>query len=515
MTSLSLTALHQRALAQIGGISPYRLVLSGLGAIAAVAFVLSFFGLVAAEPLALVVSGAVLAAVALASDAVAHRILRTPPRWESSLVTAGILLFILPPRLELVALAGAALTALVASVSKYLIAWRGRHILNPAALGVGIVAATPLVEATWWVGTAPLSIVVALAGLVVAVRTEKLRVVLVFLLVGAAATVVRLALAADATGAEYDAFQAGATAIAASPLLFLGVFMLSEPLTLPPRRNQQFAVAAVVGVLAGAQLSFGAFLLGPEQALLLGNLLAFAFALRTAVRLRFAGREFVTPTVLELRFEAQGTLAFVPGQYLELEVPHRKPDARGTRREFSIVSTPQDLPTVRIAYRDGGQKHPSTFKKALAATEPGDTLPVTGVWGDFVLPRADVPIVLVAAGIGVTPFVSQLRSAWQSGKARNAVLVYVAAEAAELAYRAELEETGAEVIVFTRDAPAGLPENWHWAQGVRLDAAGLARVVPDLAERHAYVSGPPRLIADLAPALQKARSLTTDAFAGY
>ena len=52
-------------------------------------------------------------------------------------------------------------------------------------------------------------------------------------------------------------------------------------------------------------------------------------------------------------------------------------------------------------------------------------------------------------------------------------------------------------------------------KGVRLDAAGLERVVPDIAARHAFISGPPRLIADLAPALQKARSLTTDAFAGY
>ncbi len=37
----------------------------------------------------------------------------------------------------------------------------------------------------------------------------------------------------------------------------------------------------------------------------------------------------------------------------------------------------------------------------------------------------------------------------------------------------------------------------------------------DLAKRAAYVSGPPRLISALAPALAKAKSLTTDAFAGY
>jgi len=71
------------------------------------------------------------------------------------------------------------------------------------------------------------------------------------------------------------------------------------------------------------------------------------------------------------------------------------------------------------------------------------------------------------------------------------------------------------VVVFTRDRPENLPGNWTWARGVRLDAAGLADVVPDIAARHAYISGPPGLIADLAPALAKARSVTTDAFSGY
>ncbi|MES2865592.1 MAG: FAD-dependent oxidoreductase, partial [Actinomycetota bacterium] len=229
----------------------------------------------------------------------------------------------------------------------------------------------------------------------------------------------------------------------------------------------------------------------------------------------FEKREFITPTAQELTFRARGKLKFLPGQYLELDVPHHHPDARGTRREFSIVSAPADLPTLRIAYKNGDQKHPSSYKRALAAAEPGATLAVTGTWGDFVLPKGEAPVLMVAAGIGVTPFVSQLRQLHAEGRTRDVVLVYVAAEASELAFRAELAETGVPTIVFCRDRPEGLPDHWVWAQGIRLDAAGLERVVPDIAARHTFISGPPRLIADLAPALQKAHSLTTDAFAGY
>jgi len=293
--------------------------------------------------------------------------------------------------------------------------------------------------------------------------------------------------------------------------------MLSEPLTMPPRRWQQLTVAAIVGVLVGWAPAIGTFpvSLGQERALLIGNLIAFLFAVRTAVRLVLVSRAAPTATVRELTFRTKRPLAFSAGQYIELEVPHRRPDARGTRREFSIVSAPEDLPTLRIAFREGGGAV-SSFKKALAEVEPGGTLPVTGVWGDFVLPRdRSAKILLVAAGIGVTPFVSQLRHLSATGDVRDIVLVYVASDASELAFRVDLEASGVRVVAFTRDEPAILPSTWTWAGGTRIDAAGLHREVPDLDQRHAYVSGPAGLIADLAPALEKARSITTDAFSGY
>ena len=141
------------------------------------------------------------------------------------------------------------------------------------------------------------------------------------------------------------------------------------------------------------------------------------------------------------------------------------------------------------------------------------------MWGDFVLPaKMSTPVLMVAAGIGVTPFVSQLRHLRlerQGGGARDVVFVYVASGAEELAFRQDLEDAGIPVIVFTRDEPTDLPAHWTWAKGVRLDADGLVQVVPDIASRHAYISGPPGLIADLAPALEKAHGLTTDAFSGY
>jgi len=520
----SFTAIRQRVLAVLGAVSMYRLVLSALAILAVIALTLSPFGLVGPGPLELVLSFIVLAAVISAVDALAQRLLHLPWRVESSLVTALILLFVMRPGSDAPALLGLALAGALASLSKYLIAWRGRHILNPAAFGAAVVSVIGAfgafewlgTSASWWVGTPVLSIPVAILGLAVLWRTEKVRVVLVFLLIAVGTAMVRQAVQAQQFDVEFSLPTALSFAVLQSPFLFLGVFMVSEPLTSPPRRWQQFWVAGVVGVLAGWPIVvFDLFTLGQERALLIGNLLALTFALRGSVRLTLEKREFITPTAQELTFRTKGKLRFQPGQYLELDVPHHRPDARGTRREFSIVSAPADLPSLRIAYKNGDQKHPSSYKRALAAAEPGAVLAVTGTWGDFLLPKGESPVLMVAAGIGVTPFVSQLRQLQADARSRDVVLVYVASEAAELAFRAELEATGVPTIVFSRDRPADLPSHWTWAQGVRLDAAGLERTVPDIASRHTYISGPPRLIADLAPALQKARSVTTDAFAGY
>ena len=518
----SFTAGWNRVAAVLGRFSMYRLVQFALALLAAIAFLLSFFGIVAPTPGELLATAAVLALVSLAVDAGAQRLMRLPLRTESSLITATILLFVLRPTLEPMGLVGVAIAALAASVSKYLLVWRGRHIFNPAAVGATVVtvisALLPLDAgiggSAWWVGTPALFGPVLLLGLLVVWRTGKVRVIALFLGVAIVVNLVRVAVQYQQLGEPIDLGTVAGQVLTASPFLFLGAFMLSEPLTLPPRRWQQLVVAALVGVLAGWPIPVGYVTLGQERALLIGNLVAFLFCLRAAIRLTLETRTAPSPTVRELVFRARRPLSFAPGQYLELDVPHRRPDAKGTRRPFSILSAPEDLPLVRVAYRDGVGAQ-SSYKRALAAAEPGDTFAVTGVWGDFLLPADPAaPILMVAAGIGVTPFVSQLRHLAATGERRDIVLVLVASDTSQLVFSADIAASGVPVRVFTRDEPDTLAEGWTWTGG-RIDADALTRAVPDIAARHAYISGPPGLIADLAPPLRAARSMTTDAFSGY
>ena len=377
----SLTALWTRTFGVLGRLSMYRLVVLSLALLAVFAFVTSFFGVLAPRPLELVAAWAVLGVTSVAVDAVAHRVLRTSWRWESTLITVLILLFVLRPTLEPLGLVGLAIAGAVASASKYLLAWQGRHIFNPAAVGATVLTILSvwlpdLGASAWWIGSPYLAAPVVVLGLLVLLRTEKVRVILVFLVIAVVVALARTATQYQEAGLALDIGQVFWQILWSSPFLFLGAFMLSEPLTLPPRRWQQFAVAGVVGVLAGWPIDIGEVSLGQERALLVGNLIAFVFAFRSAVRLTLARRVALTPSVRELVFRAGRGFRFTAGQYLELEVPHPRADSRGTRREFSIVSAPEELPTVRIAMREGSQ---SSYKKALALVEPGQSLPVTGV----------------------------------------------------------------------------------------------------------------------------------------
>ena len=234
--TFSFTALRQRVLAVLGAMSMYRLVLYSLVALALIALVLSSFGvIVSPTPLELLASFVVLALVISAVDAGVQRLLHLPWRIESSLVTALIMLFVMRPGVEPAALVGLALAGILASASKYLIAWRGRHILNPAAFGAAVVSVIGSfgafewlgTSASWWVGNGALAIPVAVLGLAVLWRTEKVRVVLVFLLIAIGTAVVRQAVQAQQFGIDFDIAAALQFAVLQSPFLFLGAFMVS------------------------------------------------------------------------------------------------------------------------------------------------------------------------------------------------------------------------------------------------------------------------------------------------
>ncbi len=343
-------------------------------------------------------------------------------------------------------------------------------------------------------------------------RTRHLTMGVVFTVIAA------LAVATIITTSGAGDFGSGlGTAFVSFPIVFFVGFMLSEPLTLPPRRWQQLVEAVVVAGLFGLEtigFHLGPVYASPLVALLVGNVLAFLVGQRRGIRLEYVGRRQLSETSWELSFRPRRRLRFTAGQFMELTLPHSGADVRGLRRTFSISSAPSDH-TVSFGIRTAARS--SSFKKALLALQPGQLVSATGVGGDFVLPRnPETPVALVAGGIGITPYMSQLAELEATETNRDVVIVYSSSSPDDLAYAEQLEAGGHRVFLVAPTPPEILPMSWTYLGAGPLTAELLLSAVPDAQSRVAYVSGPPGLVRSLTPALRRARvrGVKTDYFTG-
>ncbi|MCU1579465.1 MAG: oxidoreductase [Rhodoglobus sp.] len=500
-----------------GVLTMYKLVIVLLSAIGVIAILLSLFGqLTPWTPLQLLASAAVAIAFTCSTSLLFAMIMRVKPHLDSALITGLLLFFVMQPRLDLPGLAGIAVAGILASISKYLLAIRGRHIFNPAATGAFLVTLVVFATgidssyAAWWIGVPQLLIPVAIAAFLVLYRTQRLTVGAAFVLIAVAVAL------ADAVLRGAPVLEVLGFTVLQSPLVFFAGFMFSEPLTLPPRRWQQLLEAVVVAVLFTVPFAFGALNKTPQFALLVGNLVGFAFGQRRGIRLDYLGKQQLGPTTWELSFRPARPVRFVAGQYMELTIPHRGADFRGSRRYFSISSAPANDGPITFAITVPEKS--SSFKQALLDLEPGAIVRGTGVGGDFSLPADTTePLLLVAGGIGITPFASQLAAATARGEKRDVTVVYANSTPGELPYADLLKESGAHVVLYAPEAPSPLPDSWVYAGPGRVTGERLAATVPDVSKRRAFVSGPPALVNDLRKALrsQGARRVHSDYFSGY
>ncbi|GIG25752.1 FAD-dependent oxidoreductase [Cellulomonas denverensis] len=489
---------------RLGRVTMYRLLTLGLSALAAIAVILAATGALFFRPLDMLLSLAVALVSSAVSGYLAGRLFRTEPHAESTLITGLILFFLFWPTSEPRYLGALALAAVIANLSKYLIAWRGRHLLNPAAAGALVIGLTGLDATTWWVADPVLLAPVLVLAVLIVIRTRTFALVGMFVAVALLAIAVRLTVEGEAFG------PALWSAITSYPVLFLGTVMLTEPLTLPPRRWQRLTEAVLVAALTAVPFSIGPLVNTPELALIAGNLFGFAWGQHGAIRLTLVEHRQVGSRTHELRLRADRPVRFRAGQYVELTVPHDHPDRRGIRRVFSISCAPRagEL-TVALTVPE----RPSSFKRALVELPVGARLRATGVGGDFLLPADRRPVLLVAGGIGITPFASQLAE----DPGRDAVLVHAVGDHGDLAYAEVFGQAGTRVLVASPTPGADLPAGYLHLGVDRLTLEALTEAVPDADQRVAYVSGPPAMVDHTRALLRAAgvRRVRTDAFSGY
>lgn len=498
------------------------------------AAVLSFTGTLAYDGAGILIGAAVAVAASVVFSALAGRLTRRPAHLPSSVITGLLIVLIAAPLRAPTDDLGAflrdpddlitlVLAAALAALIKTLLLWRGRPVVNPAAFA--LVLTGPLLVALgrtsapelWWVAAEPLAPFIVVTGALVLIRTRLVAPALALVLV---ATVLLTVALQSFGGSWADALQ---TAVWQYPTLFLAAFMFSEPVTLPPLRWQRIAVGGLVGALLAApmlasmaevHLGLGPILLQPALALVIGNVLAFALGARRGCRLTLVRSERSREgTFVDLFFTADPPLRHRAGQWVELSLPHRA-DLRGQRRVFSIASAP-GASEVRIGIR--ALEPLSSFKQQLLSLRPGQQVAITRQGGDFT-PAPDKPRLMLASGIGVTPFASHL----QAGRSDNGggttddVLVLALRPGDPVPLQDVLAGSGARVVLMAPERPADAPESFEHETGP-LQADRLRALVPDIAQRQVLTSGSPDQVRALTKLAKEAGSgrVMVDAFSGY
>lgn len=235
------------------------------------------------------------------------------------------------------------------------------------------------------------------------------------------------------------------------------------------------------------------------------------------MKITLVRRQIQTHDTESFYFELEQPISYQPGQFLRWVLPHAEVDERGSSRYFSISSSPTEqniMLTTKFSIIG------SSFKKALKELAVGGTIEVGPALGDFILPDdPTTPILMVAGGVGITPFRSMLKYITDKNLTTAVKLIYGCKSNQDKLFGAELakwaeQKLNIEIHYVFEESPAG----WNGQSGF-LTADIIMQQVGSLAVQNLYLSGPEPMTKALYEQLLSANvpeyQIKTDFFPGY
>jgi len=196
--------------------------------------------------------------------------------------------------------------------------------------------------------------------------------------------------------------------------------------------------------------------------------------------------------VLDVPPSLAATFAYRPGQFVTVRIPS---DLTGSvARCYSLSSCPfgGERPTITVKRTAGGYASGWIMDHVTAGTVL-DLLPPAGM---FTPPALDGDFLLFAAGSGITPVMSILKSVLAAGRGRI-VLIYANADERSVIFGPELRGLAADaggrlLVMHWLDSLLGLPA-----------AAAIAALARPYASNEAYICGPDLFLTVVRDALAR------------
>ncbi len=463
----------------------YQVLTAVLVSYVAYALILSVFGVLVYGISELLLSLLVVVASVVVTHYILVSLTKAPGNIWSSILTGLIIFLIFTPTASAGGLAVLAAVAVISVVSKYIVKYRNAHLINPVALAAVLSGVFDLAYASWWVGTAWFAPLLLLGGLLVVLKIRRLPMVVAGVLASLCMVFVYALIRDSVSLSMFNGI------LLASPLWFFMTIMVTEPLSTPAGGRAQILYGTFIGLLSQMPFSLGPLFNSPELTLMIANLLVWPLSLKGRLKLVCLKVNEVANNTFEYVFRPSFPVSFQAGQYLEWALPHQSPDGRGTRRYFTIASSPTRQ-NIRLVVRT--ENKGSSYKERLKAFQRGDTIQAAQLAGDFVLPKdmTDQKFIFVAGGIGITPFLSHFEYLKDTKQKTDIVLYYCNRTAEDIAYTQLLrgyESIGVRTVhVLAEPAP-----DWSGEIGY-LGPHMLKRYTPDITDRLVYLSGPPSMV---------------------
>lgn len=193
----------------------------------------------------------------------------------------------------------------------------------------------------------------------------------------------------------------------------------------------------------------------------------------------------------------KGWPGFQAGQHVEVNLY-----LNGVRysRYFSISSSPHyfqqtGLLELTIREQPKGKITPLLRGHYAQAAQGGEgRISLSRARGEFVLPLAAKPILMLAGGSGITPFRSMLQQLKRLGSTQSVQLLYLARDAQQHVFQQELQELARQLpnaqLILLNDKQHGF-----------INAELLAHYCPDAAQRQILICGPAPMIVAAQEAL--------------
>jgi ferredoxin-NADP reductase len=217
------------------------------------------------------------------------------------------------------------------------------------------------------------------------------------------------------------------------------------------------------------------------------------------LKARIADIRILSPSVKLFEIDLGGQhFSYIPGQWVNLKL---RTDAANQSAAFSITSTPNGKNAIEIAVKR--VEHLPTSLFIHDQLKVGDDINISEAQGDTVLPEniaQNQPIVFIAGGTGVTPFLSMLRRIFSIDRHFHATLLYSVSSADECLFYDELYEMekayeGFQFLLTTTREAAHHADFFGRINAEMLKLTGLDH------KAQFYLCGPPQMVDDLAELL--------------